>query len=400
MTAITPQLRVVAPVADRTGRLLAYVVDAESEGLLRRAAAGLLMPHAEVRRGTVRTAIRDLGKQDSPDVLVVDLTGVHLTTGAMEELAQVCEPSVRVIAIGDRNDISLYRDLRALGVAEYLFKPLPADQIEQALTRVMSGRSTENHGRQGKLIAVTGARGGTGTTTIAINLAAHLARTGRYIALVDLDLHGGTIALTLNLKPGQALREAIETPDRVDAVFLERAMTTAADRLDVLASEEPLGDRLAFHPEPVLALLNQLQNLYHYIVIDMPQGLTIPAWPILDAASVRVVVADGSLASARDANRLRTIFEETAEKKRTLVVLNHAGAPGSLKSGDFATALGTRPDLAIDHLPKPLGVAATFGELAITRNRTFRNAIGRLAQSITGQAAAPRTGLFGRIFAR
>ena len=187
-------------------------------------------------------------RQRSPDLLIVDLSGIDLPIGAMESLSQVCEPSVTVVAIGDRNDVALYRNLRALGVAEYLFKPLPADQVEAMFGRAMgaaaSGQAT---GRQGKLIAVTGARGGVGTTTVAVNLASYLADIGRRrIALVDLDLHTGTVALHLNLKPGRGLREAIESPDRVDGLFLERAMQPASDRLDVLAAEEPILP--AIHP--------------------------------------------------------------------------------------------------------------------------------------------------------
>lgn len=136
---------------------MAYVTDAATETALRQAAGQLLVSEFEVRRGDVRTAARDLARQRSPDLLIVDLSGIELPIGAMEALSQVCEPSVTVVAVGDRNDVALYRNLRGLGVAEYLFKPLPADQVEALLGRAAgtAGRG-EDTGRQGKLVAVTG----------------------------------------------------------------------------------------------------------------------------------------------------------------------------------------------------------------------------------------------------
>ncbi|CCD03571.1 protein of unknown function (plasmid) [Azospirillum baldaniorum] len=249
-------------------RLLAYVADAASAALLNSAAPSLLP--CEVRTGDIRSAVRDLARQRSPDLLLVDLSGVAEPLAAMEALAGVCDPSVRVIAVGDSNDIGLYRDLRRIGVTDYLFKPLSRDLLEGALRAAGAGAAAdEAPGRLGKLVAVVGARGGVGTTTVAVHLGCWLADGARgRTALVDLDLQNGTVALALNLRPEPALREAVEAPDRVDDVFMERAMVAASDRLSVLAAEEPVEDVIDIAPTAALSVLNRLQARHNYVVVD------------------------------------------------------------------------------------------------------------------------------------
>ena len=111
----------------------------------------------------------------------------------MHELAELCEPGVTVIAIGDRNDIGLYRDLVQAGVNEYIVKPVTAQLLAKALLAAPASAGREPIIRKlGKVVAAIGARGGVGTTTLAINLAWHLAnRQNRRVLLLDLDLQNG-----------------------------------------------------------------------------------------------------------------------------------------------------------------------------------------------------------------
>lgn len=379
---ITPPAAVAPTGRDR--HLLAYLNDAESEAALRRAGEGAT-GSIDVRRGDVRTAIRDLKKQRSPDVLLVDVSGIELPVTAMEELATVCDPDVRVIAVGDTNDIGLYRQLRQLGVAEYLFKPLRAEQVEATVAGA-TGAAAEPGGRRGNLIAVFGARGGVGTTTLAVNLASYLADVERRrVALVDLDVHAGTVAFLLNLQPDHGLREALENPERVDEVFLSRALRPATERLDVLACEEPMTDRIDTRCEPLLHLLETLQARYHYVVVDVPRALAPAGRAVIGRAGLRLLVCDGSLAAARDVVRLRAAFEAVGNGPRTLTVLNRSGAPGDLPRADLHKALGGGPDHAVHWRPKPLARASALGRVAFRDCAAFRGSVARLAQDVTGR---------------
>lgn len=376
-------------------RLLAYVADAASAALLNSAAPSLLP--CEVRTGDIRGAIRDLARQRSPDLLLVDLSGVAEPLAAMEALAGVCDPSVRVIAVGHSNDIGLYRDLRRIGVTDYLFKPLSRDLLEGALRAAGAGAAAdEAPGRLGKLVAVVGARGGVGTTTVAVHLGCWLADGARgRTALVDLDLQNGTVALALNLRPEPALREAVETPDRVDDVFMERAMVAASDRLSVLAAEEPVEDVIDIAPTAALSVLNRLQARHNYVVVDAGRAQGGAARAALEAASIAVLVGDASVAGLRDLVRLRAAIARRAGGGRLVTVLNRRGAPGELPAADLMRTLGEPPEHALPYRPVPLAVAAGVGEPAFRHCRRFREAMERLGADIAGQPAA-QDGLFRR----
>ena len=107
MGLLAPLLGDTAVRTDAAPRLLAYLQDPASTALIRSTAPALLP--CEVRTGDIRTATRDLERQRSPEILLIDLSGVTDPHGAMEDLARVCEPTVRVIAVGDSNDLYLYR---------------------------------------------------------------------------------------------------------------------------------------------------------------------------------------------------------------------------------------------------------------------------------------------------
>src|SRR5260221_1410152 len=225
---------------------LAFANDPDSEAVLKTAfreeAPG------SVLRGDITKAIQHLSANRSPRVLVVDISNVALPVTQIHQLADVCEPGVSVIVIGNRDEVGLYRDLLHAGVAEYIVKPLTDTLVAKALhTALGAVEPTPISRKLGKVVALIGARGGVGTSTIAVNLAWYLAnRQVRRVALVDLDLYNGVCSLALNVPPSGGLREALENPLRIDSLFLERTMTAESERLYALGSE----DRLNAEPEP------------------------------------------------------------------------------------------------------------------------------------------------------
>jgi pilus assembly protein CpaE len=156
-----------------------FVSDQDSEGVIRQSLSDLGIDDAEFTKGTVETATADLATKASPNLLFVDLSGIEDPVARIYELAERCEPSVSVVAIGNRNDIILYRDLKNAGVSEYFFKPLIIDLVKATCNSVLSGgREKTTSPRTGKLVFVLGVRGGVGATTIAANAAWYLAEKG------------------------------------------------------------------------------------------------------------------------------------------------------------------------------------------------------------------------------
>jgi pilus assembly protein CpaE len=175
--------------------LLAFVTDEETETAITNSAATLRIAPFRVMRGGVAKAIQHLDAERSPGILVVDLSGEDFPVSKVLDLANVCEPTVTLIVVGDSNDVALYRDLVQAGVTEYLFKPVTPQLLTKAIIHRPERFKALSH-KSGKLVACVGARGGVGTTAIATGLAWHLAiRDNRRVALADLDLQHGNCAL-------------------------------------------------------------------------------------------------------------------------------------------------------------------------------------------------------------
>lgn len=373
---------------NRLQGVLAYVLDADSEAALKRVAVNLALPGFEVRRGSIATATADLRQQRSPALLFVDVSGVDRVLDAVQALADVCEPQLQLVVIGESNDIGLYRGLLRLGVSDYLFKPVTSEFTEQLVTRLTAGTLRTADPRLGKLIAVTGARGGVGTSSVAANLAHYLAeKAGRRVVLIDLDLTTGAQALMLGVTSNAGLAEALEQPGRIDDLFLERATVAASSRLDLMASDVPADRVLALGEAAVAALLDRLQRAYHYVVVDVPLTVMARSQAMLATAPLHILVTQATLLAARDtATRQAGSSIGSGAGQRQILVHNCAGRPGDLSADEFAATLPRPPDLAIPWLPRVFGEAINLGQPAWASDPAAETAIALLAREVSGQS--------------
>jgi pilus assembly protein CpaE len=396
-------LEVPTPIERATARapmgrpaMLAFVADGETERVLRECLEHLGYSDTPVARGGILKAIDTLGTHRSPELLIVDLGGVALPVSEIHNLAEVCEPGVTVIAIGDRNEVGLYRDLLQAGVTDYIVKPLTAPLLQKALNaRSHAGEPAAIHHKLGTTVAFVGARGGVGTTTLAVNLAWHLAeRQHRRVALVDLDLHNGECAMALNIKATPGLREALSNPSRIDSILLERVMAPVGHRLFVLSAEEPLRDNIEFTPEAVDTLVKALRQQFHYVVLDVPRVSAHPYFKALDPADFRIVVADQTLRSARDAVRLREALGDGGDgKHRNLLVINREGEGGryAITLEEMQNILQLRPKTVVPFQPAWFAPAADNSmPVAAARRGKFGAAIADLAQELSGRPLQKR----------
>jgi pilus assembly protein CpaE len=369
-------------------------VDAESERALQESAILMALGRSAIMRGGIIKAIEYLSAQRSPNLLIVDISGIDLPLSQMHNLADVCEPGVTVIAIGDRNDVGLYRDLTEAGVADYIVKPVTRELLAKALApRNSAGELGRATLKLGKMVALIGARGGVGTTTLAVNLAWHLAnRQARRVALVDLDLQSGDCTLMLNLKPTPGLRDALANPLRIDTLLLERLMTPYGERLFVLGSEEPLQEDLQLTVSAVDTLFTVLRSQFHYVVVDVPRIPAAPYRRALDVADLRVMVADQTMRSVRDTVRLRTVLGEGGAERRNIIVVNRGGEGGhhALTLKDMSGVLGARPNNVIPFQPTLLAAAANNGQVAAMRRGKFSDAVAVLALELAGRKRSRR----------
>ena len=369
---------------------LAFVADAETERLLQECVTQLALGQGTILRGGITKAIDHLGQHRSPHILIVDVSGIELPISKVNELADVCEPGVAVIAIGNRNEIGLYRDLLHAGVADYVVKPLNSQLLAKALAsgRAHTGDASLIHKKLGTFVAFVGARGGVGTTTLAVNMAWYLAnRQSRRVALIDLDLQNGDCALALDIKPTSGLREALANPLRIDNTLLERVMTPVGERLFVLSSEEPLSDDLHFTAVAVETLVSALREQFHYVIVDVPRIPAPPYRRALDMADFCVMVADQTLRSVRDTVRLRTALSEGDGKRRNILVVNRHGEGGrhAVTLQEMQHVVEAKPKSVIPFQPSLFTTVAGATKIAVARRGKFADAIAALALEMSGR---------------
>ncbi|MGH6916408.1 MAG: AAA family ATPase, partial [Geminicoccaceae bacterium] len=281
---------------------LAFCADSEAYTVVDQVVGEMMLQHASIREGGVKEAVKYLKEHRSPSLLLIDLSKSELPLSDINSLADVCEPGVTVVAIGDRNDCAMFRDLLAHGVADYLIKPITPALLQKSLTSATEHTGAlKSSSRLGKLVAVTGTRGGVGATMVATSVAwliAHERR--RKVALVDLDLQFGTVALSLDLEPSHGLREALENPNRIDGLFMDRVLVQHSERLYVLSAEESPDESLLLDFNALELLMTELRNKFHYVVVDVPRAANACTQQVLQSATDLILVTDLSLAGMRD----------------------------------------------------------------------------------------------------
>ncbi len=368
---------------------LAFLADAATEGAIQEGLSDLVPGGVETRRGGVKAAIAALQKLATPRVLIVDLGGEDSPLSALEALSDVVEPQVCVLVVGDLTSLDFYREVtRGVGAMEYLAKPLTRELVARHFGPLAQGRApTGEAALGGRMVTVTGVRGGVGATTVAVNLAWHFGMSARrHTVLLDTDLHFGTAAFLMNVPPGRGLSAALQTPERIDALLAERAAHPVSDRLHLLSTQEPLGELADPHaPGSAEMLAQALRRRYNFVVADVPFRPLPLNRDLLDLAHRRVLVLDPTLASVRDALRLMAMPPGPLQQGRPILVLNRQGLPGGLTKRLFEDAIKTKVDITINDAPKPIGQAATLGQPAASVRGPFQQAIRELSALVGGR---------------
>jgi pilus assembly protein CpaE len=365
--------------------VLAFIFDSVSEQVLRDGLAEFVVDGLDIRRGNIKTAITTMTRLQTPEVLIVDISGEESPLQSLRQLSEVVEPSVRVLAIGEIDEVEFYRDItHGFGVAEYLFKPITREAVARHFVPMITHKSLrEDTAGGGRVVAVMAARGGAGATTIAGNVAWYLGMSGkRHTVFVDTDLHMGYGAMLLGGKTGPGLRMVLESPEPVDPLFADAAPQPIADRLHILAGDEQLLKPLLYAPGAARRMIDALRTRYNFIILDLP-FLPVPSHrDVLDLAHHRVVVMDPTLASVRDTLRLLALPRGPWQPQSPTLVLNRHGRPGGLTRKQIEDALKTKIDVVIPDLSKQLQESVGSGKPMVSNRGPYLNAIIDLSREI------------------
>ncbi|MEQ8771684.1 MAG: pilus assembly protein CpaE [Erythrobacter sp.] len=371
----------------------AFICDDTALDVLRPVVIEMGWAPEKCNKGGLRNAIQSLSVSASPAILVVDLSESGDPLNDINALAEVCEPGTVVIAIGQVNDVRLYRDLLSSGIHDYLLKPLSAQAVHDALNNALSVFTAPRAGdgaevRRHSSSAVVGSRGGVGASTLATSLAwlfsdQHKAPT----ALLDLDVHFGTGALALDLEPGRGLTDAIDNPSRIDGLFIERAMIRANDNLSILSAEAPINQPLMTDGSAFVQLEEEFRQAFEMTVIDMPRNMLINFPQLLGDVNLVLVTCELTLASARDAIRILSWLKTNAAHAHPMIVANKVQpALAEISKADFEASIERKIDFAVPYDIKAASNAAKLGQVFVDANRSSKaSAVMRqIAERVVG----------------
>jgi pilus assembly protein CpaE len=383
----------------------AFVCDDVTLDTLRSVVIDMGWPPEKVMKGGLRNAIQSLAITASPAILMVDLSESGDPLNDINALAEVCEPGTVVIAVGQVNDVRLYRDLVASGIQDYLLKPLSVGHLRDTLVQAQAifaaprsgdGAATKRH----IATAVVGTRGGVGASMVATSLAWMLSADHKVpTALLDLDVHFGTGALTLDLEPGRGLTDAIDNPSRIDGLFIERAMIRANDNLAILSAEAPISAPLLTDGTAFVQLIEEFRHGFEATVVDLPRNMLINFPQLLANMQVVVVVTELTLGGARDGIRILSWLKSNAPHAKVLVIANKvASGVGEISRSDFETSIERKLNFSIPHDFKAAANAAKLGQTFVGANRTSKTVqqLRAVADAIIASDGEPEAASTGK----
>jgi pilus assembly protein CpaE len=384
------------PVRDRPVPRIsigAFCESPETGAVLQRAAAyrRLAKTHVSVHMGGIQSAAEHYSESATPNLVIVE-TRDHLDDipKRLEALAGVCDPATKVIVIGPSNDVALYRDLIRQGVSDYLVAPIHPMQVIEAIAGLYTGGSAKPIGR---VFAFIAAKGGSGSSTIAHNVAWSLAEElGVSTTLADFDLPYGTAGLDFNQDPAQGVADALMAPERLDDVLLDRLLVKCTPALNLLAAPAVLDRDYDLDAQAFETVIDILRQTAPAAVCDMPHAWMPWSRQTLLAADEIVIVATPDLASLRNAKSLFDIFSQLRpHDAKPRLVLNQVGVPKrpEIPVKDFAEAIGQEPLLVLPFDPQLFGAAANNGQMIVQLNPQARAAQGfqHLARVLTGRTS-------------
>jgi pilus assembly protein CpaE len=345
--------------------------------------------HLRIQMGGLIAAIEAYQNSPTPNVILLESENrSEDILGGLDQLAPVCDAGTRVIIIGRMNDVALYRELVRRGVSDYLIAPVGALQVVRSVCGLFSAPDAKPVGR---VIAVVGAKGGVGASTLAHNIAFSIARDLVLDAVVtDLDLAFGTAGLDFNQDPPQGIAEAVFSPDRIDNAFIDRLLSKCTDHLSLLAAPATLDHVYDFGADAFESIFDSLRATVPCVVLDVPHQWTGWTKQTLVGADDILIVAAPDLANLRNTKNLYDFLKAARPNdQRPLYCLNQIGVPKrpEIKAADFAKALDDEPIAAIPFEPQLFGAAANNGQMIaeISANHRTAELLRQLAQKLTGR---------------
>jgi pilus assembly protein CpaE len=362
----------------------------------------LAKTHLSVHMGGIGAAIEAYHTAPTPNVILLETDGRSDFLAGLDELATVCDTGTRVVVIGNPSDVAPYRELVRRGVSDYVVGPVDVLDVVRTICGLFSASEAITVGR---MIAVCGAKGGVGASTIAHNVAWAVARDiGLDSVVIDLDLAFGTASLDYNQDPVQGIANAVFQPERPDSALMERLLAKCTDRLSLLAAPATLEQVYDFGADAFDAIFDTLRMTTPCIVLDVPHQWTAWTRRALVGADDILIVAEPDLANMRNAKNMMNVLKAARPNDRPpLYCLNQVGMTKrpEIEVRAFAKTVESQPIATIPFDSKMFGTAANNGQMIaeISANHRTSKTFLQIARQLTGHVDIrnPRGSLLSQI---
>jgi pilus assembly protein CpaE len=344
--------------------------------------------HLTVQMGGMAAAIEAYHTVPTPNVIILETEGRSDILAGLDQLATVCDPGTRVVVIGSANDVAPYRELVRRGVNDYVVGPVEPLDVVRSICSLFSASEAVAVGR---MIAIVGAKGGVGASTIAHNVAWAIARDLALDSVViDLDLAFGTAGLDYNQDPLQGIANAVFSPDRLDTAVMDRLLSKCTDHLSLLAAPATLERVYDFGEQAFDSIFDTLRMTTPCIVLDVPHQWSAWTKRALVGADDILIVAEPDLANLRNAKNMLNILKAARPNDREpLYCLNQVGMPKrpEIDASEFAKAIESQPIAAIPFDSRMFGTAANNGQMIaeIAAGHRSTKMLLQIARRLTGR---------------
>ena len=283
----------------------AFCETVEAAGAMQGAAEDrrLARAHVRIQMGGMAAALEAYRSSPTPNVIIIESDKQSDSLlGSLDELAEVCDGDTRLIVLGRFNDILLYRELIKRGISDYMIAPVGTIELVRSVCGLFSSPEAKPVGR---VLAVVGAKGGVGASTISHNISWSIARDFSLSSVVaDLDLAFGTAGLDFNQDPPQGIADAVFSPDRIDSAFVDRLLSKCTDHLSLLAAPATLDRVYDFGADAFDSIFDTLRTTVPCVVLDVPHQWTAWTKRVLISADDILIVGAPDLANLRNAKNL------------------------------------------------------------------------------------------------
>jgi pilus assembly protein CpaE len=344
--------------------------------------------HLTVQMGGVAAAIEAYRTVPTPNVIILETEGRNDILAGLDQLATVCDPGTRVVVIGSLNDAAPYRELVRRGVSDYVIGPVVTLDVVRSICSLFSASEAVTVGR---IIAIVGAKGGVGASTVAHNVAWAIARDLALDSVViDLDLAFGTAGLDYNQDPLQGIANAVFSPDRLDTAVIDRLLSKCTDHLSLLAAPATLERVYDFGADAFDSIFDTLRMTTPCIVLDIPHQWSGWTRRALVGADDILIVAEPDLANLRNTKNMLNMLKASRPNDRSpLYCLNQVrmSKRPEIDVRGFAKTIESQPIAAIPFDPRMFGTAANNGQMIaeISANHRTTKMFLQIAQRLTGR---------------